>query len=289
MRFVDAWLGRFVDRLRSTHLYEKALVIVTADHGISYEPGTPRRDFSAAAAGQIMRVPLIVKFPVSMVPSIPTARVGGQNVSDRNAQTIDILPTVADVLNVAIPWRVDGVSLADAALAEPQKKIMFFDAARKTMTFDRAGPDISGALMRKLAAFDECGDRESCGPQPDRFGALVGRPVRELRVSAGGGRVEVDYLARFENFDAASDETPFDLGGRFDTARAKRGVTYVAVAVNGVVQAVTRTWDSNPSGWLATPDVSAWRQGRNEVQVFVIEGDERAPALRQCDLRAGAP
>ena len=289
MRFVDGWLGRFIDRLRSTNLYERALVIVTADHGISFEPGTPRRDFSASAAAQIMRVPLIVKFPVGMVPSVPAAVIGGQHVSDRNAQTIDILPTIADVLNVAIPWRVDGVSLADATLAEPPKKIMFFDSARKTATFDRAGPDLSDALTRKLAAFEECSDSASCVPQPDRFRALVGRPVRELSVTGGGGRVEVDYLARFEHFDATAEETPFDVGGRFDHARPPHRVTYIAVAVNGVVAAVTRTWDSNPSGWLATPAPSAWRKGRNYLQVFVIDGDEHAPALRRCDLRAGGP
>jgi hypothetical protein len=288
MRFVDAWLGRFMDRLQSTNLYDRALVIVTADHGISFEPGTPRRDFSASSAAQIMRVPLIIKFPVGMVPSVLTSTVDGQHISDRNAQTIDILPTIADVLNVAIPWRVDGVSLADSALAEPQKKIMFFDSARKTVTFDRAGPDLSGALTRKLAAFDGCSDNLSCAPQPDRFRALVGRAVRDLSVTVGGGQVEVDYLGRFENFAATAEETPFDVGGRFDGAGLARGVTYIAVAVNGVVAAVTRTWESSPSGWLATPAPSAWRKGRNDLEVFVIDGNDRAPVLRQCELRAGA-
>ncbi len=96
----------------------------------------------------------------------------------------------------------------------------------------------------------------------------------------------MDYLSRPEKFDATDDETPFDVGGRSEPARAGRGVTYVALAVNGVVQAITRTWDANSSGWLATPPLTAWREGGNDLQVFVVEGDERAPVLRRCELRA---
>jgi hypothetical protein len=59
------------------------------------------------------------------------------------------------------------------------------------------------------------------------------------------------------------------------------------VAVNGTVQAVTRTWDSNPSGWLSTPPPSAWQNGANHLQVFVLDGDEHAPVLRECEVRAG--
>jgi arylsulfatase A-like enzyme len=32
-------------------------------------------------------------------------------VDDRSAQTIDVVPTIADELGIAIPWRVDGKSL----------------------------------------------------------------------------------------------------------------------------------------------------------------------------------
>ena len=34
----------------------------------------------------------------------------------------------------------------------------------------------------------------------------------------------------------------------------------MAVGVNGVVRAVTRTWESEPDRWLATPPLDAWKR-----------------------------
>ena len=37
--------------------------------------------------------------------------MGLPNIYDRNVETIDILPTIADVLNVVPPWPLDGSSV----------------------------------------------------------------------------------------------------------------------------------------------------------------------------------
>ncbi len=51
------------------------------------------------------------------------------------------------------------------------------------------------------------------------------------------------------------------------------------MAVNGVVRAVTRTWSSAPHQWLATPPLDAWREGPNDVKVFIVDADARGPLL----------
>ena len=88
-------------RLEATGLYDRALVIVTADHGVSFEPKGLMREVAPQNLADIAGVPLFVKYP-------------GQSrgrIDDRDAKTIDIVPTIADVLGVTIPWHVDGVSL----------------------------------------------------------------------------------------------------------------------------------------------------------------------------------
>ena len=45
--YADHALGLVLDRLRATRLYDRALIVVTADHGVSFRPGTPRRNISA--------------------------------------------------------------------------------------------------------------------------------------------------------------------------------------------------------------------------------------------------
>ena len=99
----------YVDRLRRGSCvrrsrqrpgsYDRALVIVTADHGVELQA---RR---LPADGRRRRIS-----PTSRVyrsSSSTRASIAG-SVDRRDAKTIDILPTIADVVGVRIPWHVDG-------------------------------------------------------------------------------------------------------------------------------------------------------------------------------------
>ncbi|RQW78100.1 MAG: hypothetical protein EHM14_12860, partial [Methanothrix sp.] len=100
---VDAVIGTYVERLKKAGLYERCLVVVTADHGVSFSPGLPRREFTDETSAEIVRVPLVIKFPAGQ-PGVPgTITIAGQMVSDRNAETVDIAPTVLDMLNLSEP------------------------------------------------------------------------------------------------------------------------------------------------------------------------------------------
>ena len=63
--FADAFLGRLREKLEAEGLYERALVIVTADHGVSFTPGLRNHtlDPSGRNAGDLLWVPLLVKLP----------------------------------------------------------------------------------------------------------------------------------------------------------------------------------------------------------------------------------
>ncbi len=101
LEYTDRVLGRIVARLRRTGLYDRSLFAVIADHGANFIPGHSRRLLDRVNAGPILRVPLFVKRP---------DQTQGRTIR-RPVRTIDLLPTIADVLGVHIPWRVDGRSL----------------------------------------------------------------------------------------------------------------------------------------------------------------------------------
>ena len=73
----DRLLGQLLDRLRETGLFDRALVIVTADHGVSFWPGDSRRGVTVKTAADLLYVPLFVKQPFQTTGS----------VNDRNVQT----------------------------------------------------------------------------------------------------------------------------------------------------------------------------------------------------------
>lgn len=91
--YTDFQLGRFIQELKSAGLYEGALILVTADHGEAFfEHG--HWQHSASLYDEIVRVPLIVKWPRSS----PSARVGAR------VSQIDIFATLASAAGIAGPW-----------------------------------------------------------------------------------------------------------------------------------------------------------------------------------------
>ena len=60
----DMLLGELVERLKETGIYDKAMVVVLSDHGISFRVGaTDRRTIVPAYARVVAPIPLIVKYP----------------------------------------------------------------------------------------------------------------------------------------------------------------------------------------------------------------------------------
>ena len=57
-------------KLKAEGIWDKALVVLTADHGVSFIPGQHRRSVTAANFSDIASVPLFVKLPHEKVGRI---------------------------------------------------------------------------------------------------------------------------------------------------------------------------------------------------------------------------
>ena len=97
--YTDRLLGTFIARLHKVGLWDKALVIVTPDHGISFRGGDLRRRPTHENLAELGFTPLFVKYP---------GQSEAQVVDSRHVTTLDILPTIADVLGITIPWHIGG-------------------------------------------------------------------------------------------------------------------------------------------------------------------------------------
>ena len=95
------------------------------------------------------------------------------------------------------------------------------------------------------------------------------------------GQSKILHAWDYDDVDPEDAVAVFDVSGRFGSPRPE---TFVAVAVNGTVEAVTRTWESNARGWLATPRPDAWKRGRNTIDVFVVDGDDQGVLLRRTSV-----
>jgi arylsulfatase A-like enzyme len=284
--FMDHVVGRLIARLKQTGLYERALVVVIADHGIALTKGESVRTLSLGNAGEVMRIPLIMKLPAGVqIPLSPQVNIHGQRVSDRNVETIDIAPTVAHVVGLRLPWATDGASLLDDAVP-PRGKKQITGGNGNLQQYGVEGPSIDAVLRQRVETFGAANKYRI--PKPPRFGELVGHPVADYRVVASPEVTDLRYPSLYARFDPDADAVPFDVSGDLRGHGEGTPPVYIAVAVNDVIQAVTRTWTSR-TGWLATPPLEAWHRGPNSVDVYLIEESDGHPVLARVQRPTSRP
>ncbi len=101
--YADAELGKVLDALREMGILDRTLVIVVGDHGEGlYDHG--EKMHSNLAYESTIRVPLIVRAP---------GRERGEVVKEP-VSLADLAPTVLDYAGIAIPSRMEGISLRPA-------------------------------------------------------------------------------------------------------------------------------------------------------------------------------
>ena len=268
--FVDRLIGRLMDRLREQEVYDDALLIVTSDHGASFLQGFPRRALTYDNASDIALVPLFVKLP----------RQQAGVVSDRNAQTIDILPTIADVLSIELPFGVDGQSLLSAAGPGLVGKT-FVRRSLSKVTVETLG-DVRSAshasLQRKFSTFGTHSNTRLYGVGPSA--RLLGTDVSASAVT----RLS-DVTLASSNFRTLGEvvrsepELPLYVTGVLDTGQDEP--VQLAIALNGVIVATTESYRQDGAwAFAAMLAEDALRDGPNDVRLFTIEQRRSRTVLR---------
>ena len=280
--FVDVVIGRVIARLKAAGMYDRSLMIVLSDHGVAFRSGSPRRDFTDETAAQIMRIPLILKLPVDSPAIVDgTFTLGKLKVNDRNVETIDLVPTIADILGVAVPWKTDGTSVVGVGAKEPATKSIFYDMARQETRLRPARPGPSGRRFKSSWTRLDGSPIRIGFRRPPRFASLIGLQTSRLQIADGGCAVAVDYLSDFSQMDRDGAVVPFEFAGQFEGELPADGLSFLAVSINGTVRAVTRSWRAAPREWLATPGARCLAQRhecRGSVQDRGVVGrDVAAP------------
>lgn len=264
--FTDRLLGQVLARLRSTGLYDRVLLIVLADHGASFRPNDRRRAFTDTNLEDVAFAPLFVKTPGQRT---------GRTV-DAPVQIIDVLPTIADVLDIDVPWRMEGTSLLRPRARE--RYVLVGD--KQTFT-----PEAQTLIARRTTALRQRISLLGSGSRaPGLFGLgpnreLVGRDVGELAIAdAGAVRATVDQEPELRAVDLAADYAPTRLTGRISGGEGT-DARDLAVAVGGRIVAVARSYGFEREERLSVlfPE-SALRTGGNLVELYWVTS---GPVLRR--------
>jgi hypothetical protein len=252
-RLVDRLVGALIVKLKRTGLWDEALLVVTADHGIGWEPGMPKRLPREETAATLAGVPLFVK--------APGQRTG--SVTDVPADTVDVLPTIADLLDATTWPGIDGVSLAGEGPPEERRRRVVdvpIVSLRKSLR---------AAVREKHAMFGE-GDLWRVAPGPAR--ALIGLRRRDFHIEpARDVTAHTSSLERLVAADPDAHAFPSFFEGTFDGVDDGRR-PLVAVMVNGRIVAVTRAYESHELVWFgAMLRPGAFTDGDDRVRLFLVD------------------
>ena len=258
--FADRLLGTLLHRLHEKRLYDRALIVVTADNGESFLHHASRHLATPETVEDIADTPLFIKRPFEH----------SGRISDRHVRTEDILPTIADVLGIRMPWRVDGVSVFDRSARIPSDVEVYERSGRKlTLSLPEFKRRIRASLERKIRLFGSDGGPPglfAIGPHPE----LLGRTVAGL--PRAPVTAEINGADAYSSVHLRSDFLPAHLTGTIRDEGGPR-VRDLAAALNGRIVAVGESFTlagSHTENFSILLPESAFREGRNRVQLLSV-------------------
>ena len=251
--YTDLLVGKMIDRMKQTGLWDKAVVVVTADHGVSFTIDHQGRGMGAVTASpeEVLWVPLFIKSPGQQAGA----------VDDRNWQHVDLLPTVAEMAGVAVPWQVDGRPASAPPRTSPDH--IYCDLPGKQVEI----PD-TGTFQKIISG--QAGPHMAPRIRPD----LIGRRVDTLTVSEGAGpNIKVDDADAFADVEPETGTLPALVYGELPS-KIRNG-TPIAIAVNGKIGAVTQaTWADKKGRRFGAlvPDETLFVPGANTLTIYEVAG-----------------
>ncbi|MGI9283808.1 MAG: sulfatase-like hydrolase/transferase [Pseudomonadales bacterium] len=260
VEFVDQLLGEMLDTLINSGRMDDILLVVTSDHGVSFAANKQRRIPVAATLAGVARVPLFIKYP-------------GQTLGerdDRPVETIDVFPTVADVLGLSMNKAVDGQSLIADDWKAVQRSIheagdvnANFEAA---LDMDTAIKRISAVVPPGKTVLDSMG-----------LGAgqnYLGKSLSKMKLEADTPlSLDLDRPEWYANVDVESGFLPARLTGTLAGAHAG---TDILIALNGVVAGSSETYGDE--GRISVMlDPRRFQQGVNHITPLTLVAGALAP------------
>ena len=163
--------------MRGAELYDDSLVIVTADHGVTFERRTDAREPVPRTLDDILYAPLFVKLP----------HQDEGRIDDSNVMAIDVVPTVAELLGrrADVGHRRGGTRIAgDLGAQEPRSSGTTSDSpsspAGRRRRVRRRG-DVSAPADRWIGPLDDPDDPLAALDELLDSGGMIGSDLDDAR------------------------------------------------------------------------------------------------------------
>ena len=227
--YVDKMFGEIVDELKNKELYNEALIILTSDHGVSFWPNCRRRleqgeNISIESSSISTEVHPELNFPLSDVYGIPLIiKYPKQNkkiILNTYAESVDVAPTVYDILNYNISQDLNGKSLVNNKSAD-------------NIRFDYIN---NATLKRSVNLF---GDHSLQGIY--RFGKnadLIGNNITNFNViDTMNLKANINEMSNYLNVNLETNFIPSLIKGSLESTKKNKEITLI-ITVNDIIAGI---------------------------------------------------
>lgn len=123
--YLDYYIGALIEKLKSLKIYDKSMIIITADHGELLGEHN-LMDHSKTLYEELTNIPLIIKYPASL------KKIG---TFELPVSLIDIMPTVLSTIGISRPDNIEGEPITQV----PAKRKIFAELNRSTRWIELLG------------------------------------------------------------------------------------------------------------------------------------------------------
>lgn len=205
--WVDFELGRMLDGLDAAGLLDDTLLIITSDHGETFDSHEETFDHGYSVYDETVRTPLILRFP--------KGEHAGERVS-RAVSNVDIVPTLLEVFGLSWSSDIEGRSLIPVIEGDPDKggpRPVFSEATKSKVQasegwtngpMDKAVRTDSAKLIVR-PALDDAQEVYDLSADPGEVTNLAGRDdarEAELRSELDAWRAEANPAATHRDSSA---------------------------------------------------------------------------------------
>jgi len=277
----DMLVGELMTHLKKIDKYDRSLIIIVADHGLTfYNIGEHKRSITPQS-GSSIHIPLLVKMP-------------HQKAAETNEDfilNIDVVPTIADVLGVKPAWPVDGVSILDENRPNRQEVSIYHRGkaltASKDMIFDYE------AIPDRIKNFGQHASLENLSMGMGTENAnLIGMSLKDL-----GARINIKKakkrspvlkmpLEDFKDIKIPGD-LPALVSGQLPLSMTQDPSMSLAIALNGKITGIVDTEIKRERhhefAMLIPP--AYFKKGKNKIRVFRVENRKNKQTLTEILVR----
>jgi hypothetical protein len=269
LAYTDRLIGQLIQRLKDQGLYDKSLLLLTADHGDGFTVGNKARSLGDRNAHELMWVPMFIKSP---------GQTAGR-VDDRNWEQVDLLPTLANMVGINVPWRTDGFSETGAPARQRTQKYWYGIPGQQQI---QDGPPAFATVLHGVTDTLVRGNQEGQRGLY-RYGATADwiykspQEVGQVAPAGPGLRAKItNWDDAFETIDPGSGTVPAFVYGQMESGPPPPGAK-LAVAINGKIGGVNSFFYDAPAGkpdkFAAVVPDFLYRAGpgHQQVQLYLVQ------------------